>query len=255
MTAIPAEQHRVKPAFRNVAIAYREPSARWLLSTVASELAPDPAAWHDIGDVGSSERAKAQDIAGRAEECDPDLVVMTVDDARPAARRILARGTAVLAVPSAWRPGAGFTRIAIGYDGSEPADAAVEATRALVAARDGSALRVEIVHVDDSASATTETDADVVNSRRTAVIEWWLAGVGERVPASVGIMRRAGDPVTALAELSHDVDLVVVGTHGRGSLRRIVGGSVFTELVDATRCPVLIVPRWPRRRSETPLAA
>ena len=194
----------MKPAFRNVAIVYREPSARWLLSTVASELAPDPAAWHDIGDVGSSERARAQDIARRAEECDADLVVMTVDDARPAARRILARGGAVLAVPPAWRAGAGLTRIAVGYDGSEPADAAVEATRALVAVRDGSALRVEIVHVDDSASAATEVDDDVVDSRRTAVIEWWLAGVGERIPASVGVMRHTGDPVSALAELSRE---------------------------------------------------
>ena len=185
MTAVPAEQHSVKSAFRNVAIVYREPSARRRLSTVASELAPDPAAWHDIGDVASSGRARAQDIARRAEECDADLVVMTVDDARPAARRILARGSAVLVVPPAWRPGAGLTRIAVGYDGSEPADAAVEATRALVAVRDGSAFRVEIVHVDDSASAATEVDVDVVDSRRTAVIEWWLAGVGERIPASV----------------------------------------------------------------------
>ena len=255
MTAVPAEHHWVAPAFRNVAIVYREPSARWLLSTVASELAPDPAAWHDIGDVASSERARAQDIARRAEECDADLVVMSVDDARPAARRILARGGAVLAVPPAWRASAGLTRIAVGYDGSEPADAAVEATRALVAVRDGSALRVEIVHVDDSASAATEVDDDVVDSQRTAVIEWWLAGVGERIPASVGVMLRAGDPVSALAELSRDVDLVVVGTHGRGSLRRIVGGSVFGELVDATQCPVLIVPRSPRCRPGVPLAA
>ena len=44
MTAIPAEHHWVEPTFRDVAIVYRELSARWLLSTVASELAPDPAA-------------------------------------------------------------------------------------------------------------------------------------------------------------------------------------------------------------------
>jgi hypothetical protein len=87
MTALPAEQHWVKPAFRNVAVVYREPSGRSPLRTVASELAPDPAAWHDIGDVASSERARAQDIARRAEECDADLVVMTVDDARRAAGR------------------------------------------------------------------------------------------------------------------------------------------------------------------------
>jgi hypothetical protein len=99
-----------------------------------------------------------------------------------------------------------------------------------VAVRDGSALRVEIVHVDDSASAAAEVDVDVVDSRRTAVIEWWLAGVGEQIRASVSVTRHTGDPVSALAELSRDV-----------------------ELVDATHCPVLIVPRWPR--SDALLAA
>jgi len=64
MTAVPAEQHDVIPAFRNVAIVYRESSGRWPLRTVASELAPDPAAWHDIGDVASSERARAQTSPG-----------------------------------------------------------------------------------------------------------------------------------------------------------------------------------------------
>jgi nucleotide-binding universal stress UspA family protein len=242
MSALRIEQRRWEPAFRNVTIVAPEPSARWLLSTAASELTPDPVAWCDIEDVGSSERARAREIARRAEECDTDVVVMTADDARLAARRLVARGIAVLAIPPGWRPVAGLTRIAIDYDGSEPAEAALEATRALVVARAGSVSRVEVVHVDDSSSAAAEADADVVNSRRTAVIEWWLARVGERIPASVGVMHRTGDPVNALAELSVDFDLIVVGTLSRGSLRRIVGGSVFTELTEATQCPVLVVP-------------
>jgi nucleotide-binding universal stress UspA family protein len=155
---------------------------------------------------------------------------------------------AVLAVPQSWRPGAGFMRIAVGYDGSEPADAAIEATRALVVARRGGVSRVELVHVDESASSAGEVDADVVDSRRTAVIEWWLAQVGRAIPAPVAAIRRCGDPVTALAELSSDVDLLIVGTDGRGSLRRLVGGSVFTELVEASQCPILIVPQSSRAR-------
>src|SRR6185436_9548959 len=120
MTPLQVEQRRAEPAFRNVAIAYREPVERWRLSSVASGLAPHPAVWHDIGDGGSNEDARAQDIARSAQERDADIVVMTVDDARLAADRLLRRGTAVVAVPPAWRPGSGFTRVAVGFDGSEP---------------------------------------------------------------------------------------------------------------------------------------
>ena len=213
MTAVPAEHHWVEPAFRNVAIVYREPSARWLLSTVASELAPDPAAWHDIGDVASSERARAQDIARRAEECGADLVVMSVDDVRPAARRILARGGAVLAVPPAWRASAGLTRIAVGYDGSEPADAAVEATRALVTVRDGSALRVEIVHVDDSASA----GGGVVEKEGVFVVR---DGRAHFVPVRVGI---SGDRYFEILSGLEAGDRVVSGSYE--ALRDLTDGA------------------------------
>jgi nucleotide-binding universal stress UspA family protein len=242
MTALQIEQRRAEPAFRNVTIVARVPSARRLLGTIAYELAPDHVASCDIEDVGSSERARAHEIARRAEECATDVVVMTVDDARLAARRLVARGIAVLAIPPDWRPVAGFRRIAIGYDGSEPADAALEATRALVVARAGSLSRVEVVYVDDPAPAATEIDANGVNLRRAAVIEWWLAQVARSIPAPVGVVRRTGNTVTALADLSSEVDLLVIGTHGHGGLRRIVGGRGFRRLIEATQCPVLVVP-------------
>ncbi|HEX5617556.1 MAG TPA: universal stress protein [Solirubrobacteraceae bacterium] len=224
------------------------------MRTVADELAPDEAAWLAIAGAGSSDRATAQDIARHADERNAEVVVTTVGDARFAAGGLLARGTAVLAVPPSWRPSAaGFARIAVGYDGSEPADAAVDATRALVSARRG-VPRVDVVHVDDSDAGAGEVDGDVMSSRRTALIEWWLAQVGRPIPAPVGVIRRAGDPATVLAELSSDFDLFVIGTHGRGSLRRIMGAAVFKELIEATECPLLIVPRSRRRRSEAPLA-
>jgi len=253
LTALRVEHGHVKKVVGKVAIVSRDPSMRRRLSAASEELAPGETVWLEIADVGSSERALAKGIARSTEQCSADVVVMEVSDARIAAGRVLARRGAVLAVPPAWRPGAGLTRIAVGYDGSEPADAAVEAVRALAVARRGRPRRVELVHVDDSASAAGELDADVVSSRRAAVIEWWLAQVARPIPAPVGVVPRTGDPVTVLAELSSDSDLLVVGTHGRASLRRIMGRSVFEELIEATRCPVLIVPRsrrWPRRRAQ-----
>jgi hypothetical protein len=118
-----------------------------------------------------------------------------------------------------------------------------------VIARAGSVPHVEIVYVDDCASVATDADAEVVDSRRTTMIEWWLTRVSRQIPGSVEVTRRRGDAVDTLAELSRDCDAVVVGSHGHGRLRRIVERSVSAELIEATQCPLLIVPRSRRDRA------
>ena len=106
----------------------------------------------------------------------------------------------------------------------------------------GQMTRFDIAYVDDSASAACEVDGDVVASRREAAIEWWLAGLVEQVPAPVRPLRRVGDPAAELAELSQDLDLLVIGTRGRAPLRRALTGSVSRKLIATARCPLLIVP-------------
>jgi nucleotide-binding universal stress UspA family protein len=39
----------------------------------------------------------------------------------------------------------------------------------------------------------------------------------------------------------HDVQLIVVGSHGWGAARRLLSGSVSTGLVHTAPCPVLVV--------------
>jgi len=38
-----------------------------------------------------------------------------------------------------------------------------------------------------------------------------------------------------------EIDLVVLGTHGRGGIKKLVLGSVAEEIIDSARCPVLTV--------------
>ena len=228
--------------FGSAAIVSRDAFARRRLSAAAEELANGEIAWLDIGGAGGRERAVAKDIARRAEESNAELVAMTADDARIAAGRLLAGGSAVLVVPPTWQPQAGFARVAVAYDGRGSADAAIEAARALAVAR-GGRLHVDVVHVDDSASAAADLDADVVRSRRAVAIEWWLGHIAQAIPAPGGVARYTGDPVAVLAEISSDVDLLVVGAHARCAPRLLVGRSVSERLIDAVRCPLLIVPR------------
>jgi nucleotide-binding universal stress UspA family protein len=45
-----------------------------------------------------------------------------------------------------------------------------------------------------------------------------------------------------------EIDLVVLGTHGRGGIKKLVLGSVAEEIVDSAPCPVLTVgPHVPRK--------
>jgi nucleotide-binding universal stress UspA family protein len=54
---------------------------------------------------------------------------------------------------------------------------------------------------------------------------------------------RLGSPAQELIELANllDADLVVVGTHGRTGLGRLLVGSVAEAAVKKARCPVLVV--------------
>jgi nucleotide-binding universal stress UspA family protein len=73
-----------------------------------------------------------------------------------------------------------------------------------------------------------------------------LAGVAEAA-ASEGIDCATVEADGAIVEeicrvaTEHDAQLVVVGSHGWGSARRILSGSVSTGLVHSAPCPVLVV--------------
>jgi nucleotide-binding universal stress UspA family protein len=58
---------------------------------------------------------------------------------------------------------------------------------------------------------------------------------------------QAHQQILAVAE-EEDADLVIVGSHGRGALERIVFGSTLRKVIRAARCAVLVVPAgyvWP----------
>lgn len=59
----------------------------------------------------------------------------------------------------------------------------------------------------------------------------------------VTLVTRAGDPVTEIIGYAtdHEVDLVVLGTHGRGFVAHVFLGSVAERVVRLAPCPVLTV--------------
>lgn len=66
------------------------------------------------------------------------------------------------------------------------------------------------------------------------------AGAG--VAARPLVLRGVADEAIARAAKDEAADLVVVGTHGRGGVARLLLGSVAARVVSSAPCPVLTVP-------------
>ncbi|MGH2881901.1 MAG: universal stress protein [Solirubrobacteraceae bacterium] len=57
-----------------------------------------------------------------------------------------------------------------------------------------------------------------------------------------------GPPADALQAFGDQVDLLVVGSRGHGTLRRLLLGSKSAHLARNARCPLLVLPHGRARR-------
>jgi len=69
-----------------------------------------------------------------------------------------------------------------------------------------------------------------------------VSRLGDARPASVTVHAVNGFVVKELVDASQDADLVVVGARGGSGFARVLVGSVSSEVVQHSACPVVIVP-------------
>jgi nucleotide-binding universal stress UspA family protein len=135
-------------------------------------------------------------------------------------------------------------RILVPNDFSETSEAAVRYAIAL--ARNFGA-RIHLLHVGDQARLDLETEfplgledavEDAVRERLLKILT--PAEQAELKPQFVVL---AGGPAAEIVRYAkdHDVDLIVMGTHGRGPVGHMVMGSVAEKVVRTAPCPVLTV--------------
>ena len=89
-------------------------------------------------------------------------------------------------------------------------------------------------------------DADLAEQgRKTAqaetdsVLEEIGSGSG---PSSVTVRAVTGLPAEALLEAAADADMLVVGSRGAGGFKRLLMGSVSTQVTHHAPCPVVVIP-------------
>jgi nucleotide-binding universal stress UspA family protein len=144
-------------------------------------------------------------------------------------------------------------RILVPTDFSDAADAALVYARELAEKFRAS---IELLHVvatpvlypmgsDGSALTMAKVIADVEASARQALDD--LAAKLELSPDRVGARTSVGTPVSQILDaITEDkIDLVVMGTHGRGMVEHLLLGSVAERVVRRSPVPVLTVHGLP----------
>jgi nucleotide-binding universal stress UspA family protein len=137
-------------------------------------------------------------------------------------------------------------RVVVGVDGSSTSTGAVDfafdyATRhnaELVAVHAWSDLPL------DALGAVREWDVnwDEITEQAKAMVSEALAGHSARYPdVEVRQVVTMSKPVEALLGAAEEADLVVVGSHGRGAVRRMLLGSVSQAVLHYANCPVAVV--------------
>lgn len=61
-------------------------------------------------------------------------------------------------------------------------------------------------------------------------------------PIEIATELKSSPPIPTLVDLSRDAELVVLGSHGRGAVGRVLLGSVSSGVLRGAACPVAIVP-------------
>ncbi|GAA1340498.1 universal stress protein [Saccharothrix algeriensis] len=189
--------------------------------------AADPVAFVVVGhsDHGGVARFLLGSTAQRLARSCPWPVVVVRDEAACDERR--ARGPVV-----------------VGVDGS-PVSARALRFAFGFAARHG--VEVVVLHASD---ATTTAAAEPERTREEDALREGTGPVGSELARCARLhpdvphrlVDTPGPPTDALLAASAESGLLVVGSHGKGAVRRAVLGSVSHALVDGAPCPVAVLP-------------
>jgi nucleotide-binding universal stress UspA family protein len=143
-----------------------------------------------------------------------------------------------------------FTRILVPTDFSAPSNAALVLAKK-VAAMSGASLH--LLHVLEDPFATAVYVAEVGPPPSAELRERWLEGARALLSTQLTPEEQAssrsthlvmfGTPARTIVEHANasGIDLIVMGTHGRGGVQHLLMGSVAERVVRSAACPVLTV--------------
>ena len=154
-----------------------------------------------------------------------------------------------------------FNRILVPTDFSAPSDAALEYARA-VATRFGASLHLlHVVEDPYRAAYSAEVYVPEIEGLRDDLIMDAIGRLKDQLrPSDVAGLDATtdailGTPAWSIVEYARvrDIDLIIMGTHGRGGMSHLLMGSVAEKVVRTAPCPVLTVRQTPAMaKAKTP---
>jgi nucleotide-binding universal stress UspA family protein len=144
-------------------------------------------------------------------------------------------------------------KLLAGVDLSESTDKVVQKVEKFAKAL---SARVWILHVAEPEPDFVgyEIDAECMRDSRSEIFHrehQQIQDIAERLRRegldATALLVQGATVETLLKEASKlDVDMIVLGSHGRGAMHQIIVGSVSEGVVHKSACPVLIVPTHER---------
>ncbi len=206
-------------------------------------------------------------ICTYADEADATLLVIGRQGMTGLGKRLLGGVTEhvlhrsevpVFVVPAgdgATTPATDYERVLVPTDGSETAGRAIR-RGATIASHCGAAVHVlNVVDLQSaggafSAGGLEREFVDRLEARGTEVVDAAAGEIAEAAPdlnVTTDVVRTSGGEGAAAGirgyAADHDVDLIVMGSHGRSNLGRQLLGSVTSALLRTVDVPILVVSR------------
>jgi nucleotide-binding universal stress UspA family protein len=138
--------------------------------------------------------------------------------------------------------------IVVGVDGSPNAERALEWAMGHAAALQVPLIALAVHEVPKSywgGIPVVGPADDVVLARLRQAAEEMTQRVAAGLavqPPSVQVRAVSGFVVKEIVDASQDADLVVIGPRGGHGFARLIMGSVSAEVIEQSKCPVVIVP-------------
>ncbi len=148
-----------------------------------------------------------------------------------------------------------WKKICCAVDFSDPSRLALEQAADLAQRYEAELV---LVHVYDAQRDVTTSlvapaeQALVATRELQGKLEGWRREAELLAGRPVTAKFLVGDPAGELVRFANEAlaELIVMGTHGRGGLKRLVLGSVAEQVVRKAACPVLVTRRFVSLRSD-----
>ena len=137
-------------------------------------------------------------------------------------------------------------RILVALDGSESSEAALDQAISLGQTCNSTIFAVNVVDLTPEQLAVAPALTDKLSKESREILEKARAKVEENGITCETITHTGGQPDEFIIQEAKDkeIDLIVMGTHGRTGLKKLLIGSVVQKVLGHAPCSVMVVPAF-----------